>query len=88
MDIPRNTACLDALDERNEGKGEKLCEERIDQALTKIHSLYMGSKREDDGLVCPRCGEVFHDKDVEKNPKAFWTCPECSVIQHYKCKYL
>ena len=39
----------------------------------------------EDGIVCPRCGEVFHDKDMEANPDAYYTCPYCYTIQHQKC---
>jgi len=42
----------------------------------------------EDGIVCPRCGEVFHDKDIETNTDAYYTCPECFTIQHERCRNL
>lgn len=39
-----------------------------------------------DGIVCPRCCEKFHDVDVNKNPELFYECPNCSILQHIKCR--
>jgi len=42
----------------------------------------------EDGIWCPRCGEVFHDKDIDEHPEQYYTCPECFTIQHEKCRNL
>ena len=39
-----------------------------------------------DGLVCPRCGEEFHDTDIQQHPEKYWTCPHCYTIQHVTCR--
>ncbi len=40
----------------------------------------------ENGIVCPRCGKIFHDKEMDENPEKYWICPVCSVIQHTKCR--
>ena len=40
----------------------------------------------EDGIWCPRCGEVFHDEDMANEPAKFWTCPFCWTIQHQACR--
>ena len=42
--------------------------------------------KDKDGIWCPRCGEVFHDKDMADNPNDYYTCPLCYAIQHTKCR--
>ena len=42
----------------------------------------------EDGIVCPRCGEIFHDKNIEEHPEQYYTCPKCFTIQHEKCRNL
>ena len=39
-----------------------------------------------DGIWCPRCGEVFHTKDMEEHPEDYYTCSICHTIQHTKCR--
>ncbi len=41
---------------------------------------------EQDGIWCPRCGEVFHDSDVQAQPELYWTCPTCFTNQHRACR--
>ena len=41
-----------------------------------------------DGLWYPRCGQVFHDTDIEANPDQFWVCPLCHAVQHQACRHL
>ena len=37
-------------------------------------------------LWCPRCGEVFHEKDIHATPQDYYTCPACKAVQHNKCR--
>jgi len=39
----------------------------------------------EEGLWCPRCGEVVHYQDVNDRPEAYWTCPLCGTIEHVTC---
>jgi len=40
----------------------------------------------EDGLWCPRCGEVFHDRDMRERPQEYWTCPLCGTVEHMVCR--
>jgi len=44
--------------------------------------------KDEDGIWCPRCGEVFHDEDIDKHPEDYYTCPTCFTIEHQKCRNL
>ena len=44
--------------------------------------------KDEDGIWCPRCGEVFHDEDMNKHPEDYYTCPTCFTIEHEKCRHL
>ena len=50
----------------------------------KAHELEEG----EDGLWCPRCGNIFHDEDIARNPCDYYICPKCFVIQHSECRCL
>lgn len=52
--------------------------------MVKAHELKNG----EDGIWCPRCGDVFHDTDVENEPKKFYTCPTCFTVGHEECRNL
>lgn len=39
-----------------------------------------------DGLCCPRCCTLFHDKDISRYPDNYWTCPNCFTIMHKSCR--
>ena len=59
-------------------------DKRIEEEGLKAHELKDG----EDGIWCPRCGDVFHDVDVEKNPEKYYTCPICLTIEHEECRNL
>lgn len=40
----------------------------------------------EDGIWCPRCGDVFHDEDIVDNPDDYYCCDKCYTIQHTKCR--
>ena len=44
------------------------------------------SDSNEDGIWCPRCGEIFHTKDMGKHPEDYYTCPTCFAVQHTKCR--
>ena len=52
--------------------------------MIKAHELKDG----EDGIWCPRCGDVFHDADMEKEPGKYYTCPVCFTIEHKECRGL
>ena len=58
--------------------------------VTNIREILKTSEAntEGDSLRCPRCGELFHDQDIEDNPEKYWTCPLCKTIEHRKCRGL
>ena len=39
-----------------------------------------------DGLWCPRCGDMFHDRDILRNPRDYYECPKCYAVQHTRCR--
>lgn len=71
--IPPNEAYCDCW-------RDKLAE--VTKAAQRLNVLF--SKQ--DGIWCPRCGEVFHDEDMTKEPDEYYQCPECGAIQHQKCR--
>lgn len=62
----------------------KTCRENLEGGGCII--LKLSEAQESDGLVCPRCGGVFHDNDVNNNPDQYWSCPLCHTIEHMKCR--
>ena len=42
----------------------------------------------DDGIWCPRCGDMFHDEDIDNSPEDYYECPTCHAVQHEKCRHL
>ena len=58
--------------------------EKFDKAVKVSYEGGLGDV--EDGIWCPRCGKVFHDKDMEEHPEEYFTCSECFAIQHEKCR--